>query len=112
MGDLDGVLVPEGQFPHFDGKLVQNLKRIVQATGAKIVLSSDWRRQDHSTELARLNLMQHDLDFISETPCLSSSKNLKQRPTEILQWMDEFTKVSFFCGGQREISAWIAIDDR
>lgn len=103
--DLDGVLVPEGQYPYFNCDLVRNLKYVVEATGAQIVLSSDWRRQPSTAALARENLLAYGLDFISCTPSLSP--HVAQRPTEILLWKSDFCRF-----GQRQITAWIAIDDR
>jgi len=104
--DLDGVLVPAGQTPGiFDGYLARNLKKIVEATGAEIVLSSDWRRHRTSVAKARRNLQAYGLDFIDCTPSLSP--RVAQRPTEILLWKQDFCS-----SGQRQIDAWIAIDDR
>jgi hypothetical protein len=87
----------------FDSDLVMNLKSVVDATGAKIVLSSDWRRDRLSVEMARRNLQAHGLDIISRTPSLSPW--VPVRPAEIVQWIDEYCRSG-------KISAWIAIDDR
>jgi len=110
--DLDGVLVPDGQFPYFKSDLVENLKSVVDATSAKIVLSSDWRRQRHLAEQARRTLRAYGLDFIDCTPSLSH--DVAQRPTEILQWKNEYSKSTSLSLSvrQKRISAWIAIDDR
>jgi hypothetical protein len=100
--DIDGVLCLRGEV--FEGDLVMNLRSVVEATGAQIVLSSDWRRDRASVELCRQKLQAYGLDFIDCTPSLSPK--ILQRPKEILQWKNQY------CDSGRDISAWIAIDDR
>jgi hypothetical protein len=102
--DLDGVLVT--RFPGvFEPQLVRNLKRVVDATGAEIVLSSDWRRTPCALEDARRNLRSFGMDCIGYTPCLSPS--VPQRPKEILMWKDDHHE-----NGGSFVTAWVAIDDR
>lgn len=102
--DLDGVLVV--RFPGvFEPQLVRNLKMVVDATGAEIVLSSDWRRTPAALEDARRNLRSYGIDCIGYTPCLSPS--VPQRPREILMWKDDHHEK-----GGSFVTAWIAIDDR
>lgn len=102
--DLDGVLVTKSPGV-FEGDLVMNLKSVVEATGARIVLSSDWRRDRNGEDHARRSLQAYGLEFISCTPCFSPY--VHQRPTEILQWKKEYCRTN-----RLELGAWIAIDDR
>lgn len=106
--DLDGVLVTRRPGV-FEQHLLLNLKRVVEATGAKIVLSSDWRRHAPAREEARRALRSLGLDFIGTTPCLSPY--LPQRPTEILQWKKEYCE-KIRRENLEPLTSWIAIDDR
>lgn len=103
--DLDGVLVTRRPGT-FEDPLLQNLKRLVDETGAKIVLSSDWRRHPCARAGARQFLQKADLDFIGHTPCMSPA--LPQRPTEIMTWKQGYLKKE----GVEPITHWVAIDDR
>lgn len=103
--DLDGVLVTRRPGV-FEDNLLQNLKRLVDETGAKIVLSSDWRRHPCARAGARAFLQKADLDFIGHTPCMSPA--LAQRPTEIMTWKQGYSKRE----GAESITHWVAIDDR
>lgn len=103
--DLDGVLVTRRPGT-FEDPLLQNLKRLVDDTGAKIVLSSDWRRHPCARAGARQFLQKADLDFIGHTPCMSPA--LAQRPTEIMTWKQGYLKKE----GMEPITHWVAIDDR
>jgi len=83
-----------------------NLKRIVDTTGADIVLSSDWRRHPSARLEAKRVLNAVGLNFIACTPCLSAF--LAQRPTEIMQWKRDHNKRP----DAERITHWVVIDDR
>lgn len=106
--DLDGVLVTHRPGCIEPGLLV-NLKRLIESTGAEIVLSSDWRRHAQAREEARRVLRTAGMDFIACTPCMSAY--IPQRPTEILQWKRDYMERLRREGGET-ISNWVAIDDR
>mmetsp|Transcript_107981 Transcript_107981/g.170607 ORF Transcript_107981/g.170607 Transcript_107981/m.170607 type:complete len:239 (-) Transcript_107981:55-771(-) len=103
--DIDGVLVTR-RIGCFEENLLRNLKRVVDETGATIVLSSDWRRHPQARLEAKRVLGTVGLTFVACTPSLSAY--IAQRPTEIMQWKRDYTKR---CDAER-ISNWIAIDDR
>lgn len=103
--DIDGVLVTR-RLGVFEEPLLQNLKRVVDETGATIVLSSDWRRHPQARLEAKRVLATVGLSFIACTPCLSAY--IAQRPTEIMQWKKGYTKH----GDSERITHWVAIDDR
>mmetsp|Transcript_53606 Transcript_53606/g.149125 ORF Transcript_53606/g.149125 Transcript_53606/m.149125 type:complete len:258 (-) Transcript_53606:96-869(-) len=103
--DIDGVLVTR-RIGVFEEPLLMNLKKVVEQTGAKIVLSSDWRRHPTARLEARRVLGTVGLNFIGCTPCLSAY--IAQRPTEIMQWKREHTRRA---DGEK-VTQWIAIDDR
>lgn len=103
--DIDGVLVTRRPGV-MEERLLHNLQGLVQRTGAEIVLSSDWRRHPMAREEARRVLATVGLKIIGYTPCMSAF--LAQRPTEILQWKKEFSKLP----NREPLTNWIAIDDR
>mmetsp|Transcript_91914 Transcript_91914/g.259634 ORF Transcript_91914/g.259634 Transcript_91914/m.259634 type:complete len:140 (+) Transcript_91914:167-586(+) len=103
--DIDGVLVTTDHGV-FNSVPLCNLRRVVQTTGACIVLSTDWRRGFWPRLLARAMLQLHGMDYIGCTPCLSHHP--RQRPSEIMQW-----KAKYEADAQGDaISRWVAIDDR
>ncbi len=99
--DVDGVLNyadcwfrPEnknkGKFI-WDDDCIKRVNRIVKETGAKIVLSSDWRLYDEYYD-AVLNKMNIEGEIIDVTPSLM---NLA-RGIEIQAWLDEHPEVTNF----------------
>merc|ERR1719316_623635 len=81
--DVDGVInIPRGM----DKKLITNLKGIVDDTGAKIVLSSDWRNSKDTRDEIRRILRLFDMDYVSCTPP-SKSMFQARRPEEINAWL-------------------------
>jgi len=105
--DIDGVLnvIPQGHdeygaifHPHF----VDNLKRIVDETGAKIVISSSWR---HSGFLAMKEMWAfRNLpgEFLDITPShIDMDRNLPfmerlERGSEIQEWLDNHPEVTSY----------------
>lgn len=109
--DIDGVLNNEKTtrttrlYCRFVGvRHIKNLKRIVDSTGAKVVLSSDWRydRDDpycNSDYLElRDELRKHGISFYGFTPVLLSA----HRGAEIDQWLKE----------HEEVENFVILDDR
>lgn len=86
--DIDGVLNDAPTIMEKDDDLpaephLSCLKQIVDATGAEIVLSSTWRRNDVRNKLKTVGLK-----FIDRT------KELKDRDTEIREWLDRHPEVT------------------
>lgn len=111
--DVDGVInVPHGM----DKNLLTNLKDIVESTGCKIVVSSDWRSAaDTRAELKRI-LRMFGLDFIACTPPSKSKE--RRRPEEILKFIAcHNMAMKQGQGGAKladlgPVEQWVAIDDR
>lgn len=103
--DIDGVLVTR-RLGVFEEPLLLNLKRIIEETGATIILSSDWRRHPAARFEASRVLATVGLKFISCTPAMSAY--IAQRPTEIMQAKKDHNKR----GDVERIGNWVAIDDR
>ncbi len=105
--DVDGVLYSNeyivekthaiGRKLHLDERLddncIQILKRIVDITGAKIVVTSSWKISD--LDILSSRLKQHGLDIYDIT------KNYgDERGREIREWLSK-----------REVSKFVIIDD-
>lgn len=79
--DVDGVLnsdafadymLSEKNFDIFredtlDPRAIVQLKKIIEATGAKIVLSSSWRYEEETRNAVRRQLQEKGLDFVDTT---------------------------------------------
>jgi hypothetical protein len=106
--DFDGVLNSEifaaenkidkdsgqeiGTYPHnqFDNRCIKLLNNITSATGAKIVISSSWRKNRTLEELQLLcKQIGIKAEVIGKTPYLSYSNHKKTVPRgcEILAWL-------------------------
>lgn len=98
--DIDGVLnvIPQGHDEHgaiFHPHLVENLKSIVEATGAKVVISSYWR---HSG-LAKMEAMWRDRELPGEMIGITGNRLdldcfTLQRGTEIQEWLDKHPEIT------------------
>ena len=104
--DVDGVLndgftksrTPSGCVGVMDSK-VKLIKKIVDATGAKIVLSSDWRLMDEDGldyQYLLKKLSKYGLKIFDKTPDM----DWRERWREVSAWLDS-----------HNVGAWVAIDD-
>jgi len=110
--DMDGVLVT--QRPSVaEPNLVENLKYIINTTGARIVLSSDWRRTKEARAEVRRILQARGMDFISCTPQHGSPYSLN-RATEVLAWVEDHNAKCRKEGKSESelVETFVAIDDR
>ena len=87
-------------------ELLTELKRIVLACDAKIVLSTDWRRipslrKKTMVRLASLPPFGAGIECVGATP--EFRQHAKVRPREIAAWLSEHG---------RNVTRWVAIDDR
>ena len=100
--DIDGVICC-----NMAGRLEENklavLKTICQATDAKVVLSTDWRRQAQLKRQVVAALKRLDIECIGATPMRAMFQPI--RPQEITEWMRTN-------GAKYGVDKWVAIDDR
>eukprot|EP01012_Entosiphon_sulcatum_P009651 TRINITY_DN15502_c0_g1_i1.p1 TRINITY_DN15502_c0_g1~~TRINITY_DN15502_c0_g1_i1.p1 ORF type:complete len:222 (+),score=29.94 TRINITY_DN15502_c0_g1_i1:31-666(+) len=84
--DVDGVLHPLMGQATFLESCMNRLKRIVQATGAEIVLSSSWRQSPVTT-----NMVNKELQKFGISPCISKTPilGLGNRAHEVVAWLDQ-----------------------
>lgn len=103
--DVDGILNCQFTKERFEGYIfvmdrkIELLKKLVDDTGAEIVLSSTWRQgwfheqlniEDINTRLFRAlrnKLQEHGLEMIDYTPI----KRYKERGLEIDAWLHRWT---------------------
>lgn len=101
--DIDGVLHSLYGQDMFRESCSRVLEKIVNTSGAAIVLSSTWRLQQRSTDQVNLFLKRRGLPTIyDKTPDLTTiSGRQTRREVEICHWLDRHP----------EVLSWIAIDD-
>ena len=100
--DIDGVICCNMAGRLEEGKLAV-LNSVAKATGAKVVLSTDWRRQAQLKRQVVAALKRLDIEVIGATPMKAMFQPI--RPVEILEWMSAN-------GSKSEVTSWVAIDDR
>ena len=87
--DIDGVLnnfslIQRHGFDYIDSSMVIRLGRIIDRTGAEIVLSSYWRLDPKDRSVVDHSLGEHGMSVMDVTPRLSGP-----RANEIRQWLGE-----------------------
>ncbi len=90
--DIDGVLnvIPEGRDEYgslFHDHLVENLKSIIEATNAKIVISSSWRKDGLTIMQEMWKKRELPGEVIDVTPSL-----YLQKGGSIIFWNDKLSK--------------------
>lgn len=111
--DIDGVLnstqywesiqdekrtMPEMEF-ELDPKCIMNLKKIVDATNAKIVVTSTWKRIPEKMNKFERYIPQYGLHVYDKTPCYPDAIH---RGDEIRQYLEKH---------RSEVDKFILIDD-
>ena len=111
MLDIDGVLNPscsmaDRRFTRqiCDDGCVERLKRIVEATDAKIVLTSTWRfgalMPECPSLVAEFDRLRAEMKLYG-LKIFSVTKKLGRRDDEIMNWLEHHPNVE----------SWVAIDD-
>ena len=115
--DVDGVLnsvitkdvIPDTCYRGIENAKVKLLKKIIDATGASIILTSTWRLnvthwgQDISEhkDYLKKKLSKQGLRYVSQTPNLECRGN--NRGKEIHQWIETNNDI--------DIEGWVILDD-
>ena len=100
--DIDGVICCNMAGRLEESKLAV-LNQVAKATQAKVVLSTDWRRQAQLKRQVIAALKRLDIEVIGATPMRAMFQPI--RPQEITEWMS--------ANGQKfGVDRWVAIDDR
>lgn len=98
--DLDGVICCNYR-AELEASKLQQAQRVCSQTGAKVVLSSDWRRRPQLRNRACEALRNRGIDVIGFTPEYSMTARI--RPREIADWLAEHGHA---------VTGFVAIDDR
>lgn len=69
---------------HLDRNAIKKLKRIVDKTGAEIVVSSTWRKFNEDMQMLVTRLSAYGLSVMGKTPVLYN----KERGDEISAWFE------------------------
>jgi hypothetical protein len=102
------------RFDGFDKKAVKVLNRILESTGAEIVVSSDWKLHASLEELQEYYLAQG----IAKSP-IAMTPNMKDFDPEscgLFQWKGWLSKIRVseirkYLEEHQEVTSWVAIDD-
>ena len=100
--DIDGVICCNMAGRLEESKLAV-LNAVVKATDAKVVLSTDWRRQAQLKRQVIAALKRLDIEVIGATRCGPMFQPI--RPQEIFEWYKANAE-------KMGIQTWVAIDDR
>ena len=85
------------------------LRNIVAQTGAKIVLSTDWRRVPKLKQQLIQTLAENGMEVIGATPMRAPWQPV--RPQEITAWLSAFNETAANTGHEL-ITSFVAVDDR
>ena len=77
-----------------DERAIIQLKKIIMATDAEIVLSSSWRWYKDTRDKVHRQLQAKDIDFVDTTPL--EIDTAMSRGMEIKAWLDEHPEVERF----------------
>ena len=100
--DIDGVICCN-MAGRLEEQKLANLNDIVKATQAKVVLSTDWRRQANLKRQGIATLKRLGIEVIGATPMKPMFSPV--RPVEINEWMHANA-------AKEGVTSWVAIDDR
>lgn len=106
--DIDGVICCNNR-GHLEPEKLERLRSVVQQTGAKIVLSTDWRRVPKLKTILIQTLQSYGMDVIGSTKMYPPWQPV--RPVEIVEWLTEYNKTAA-AEGLDPITAYAAVDDR
>jgi hypothetical protein len=129
--DVDGVLLPTGSVEvividgvtmpkrdsvkesDFSAQALGSLRRIVQETGAIIVLSSEWRRTEGLQVSISSVMRYYDCPSFKEiTPIFTPKPELVKAYGPIVAWAERRTReIGKWLKEHPEVTAWVALDD-
>jgi len=108
--DLDGVICLDRP-DILEPPQILNLKRILDETGAKVVLSSAWRNRDTWLNSATEQLGYFGIQIYSVTPrLLNTLSGPKYRWQEIQKWLNEHQEIGHFAIIDDDIDAELPDD--
>lgn len=128
--DIDGVLVRSGSMEtifvdgvmlpvrsrlsetDFNSAALENLRAIVQQTGACIVLSSEWRRREEMKNSLALVLRGCDIPAIVDYTLIFQPRADLSKCDTALQWCERRAReIGHWLKQHPEVTAYVALDD-
>lgn len=111
--DVDGVLnnwllIKEQGMYALGEKQLDELKRIIDSTGAEIVLSSTWREYPESVKVLEANLALRNLSIKDYTPSLNIEMGAWVLPSSIVP---RHREISFWLENNPEVEDFAILDD-
>lgn len=100
--DVDGVLNSASDIDDIADRPLLLLKKLMDQTGAKIVVSSSWRISKHLFAKLKNTLRQYNIEIKDVTPCIR--KLDFQRGDEIKMWLKAHNT-------HNEIESFVILDD-
>ena len=112
--DIDGVLNKTKANTHitFEPLLLKNLKRIVDETGADIVLSTFWRKFDRYIAYV---LNRHGIDgrrVVGRTPGFGHDKSFESSAFDSIHYENRAAEIQAYLDEHPNISNFVILDDR
>lgn len=111
----NGEVPLEFRFDNFNKKALEVLNEILDATGAEIVVSSDWKRWANVEEMGEYYESQGIIKKpIAFTPNLSECNNYDDTFPWMRQWDLEQTRsleIKQYLLDHPEVTHWVAVDD-
>lgn len=106
--DIDGVMnnhqdLWNNGVDYICNQKVEYLKAIIDATGALIVLSSDWRKRSRDRALVAAALAKHGLQIYSCTP-----KDLRTQPHQLVCRREE---IKWWRDNNEHVGKYAILDD-
>ena len=95
---------------------LRELKRVLETTGAKIVLSSDWRDEDNTRMRDFFRIHELDQYFIGRTIVTNYSVDMAQY-REILnlgddmRWETRSVEILYYLHEHPEVTKYVSVDD-
>eukprot|EP00929_Paragymnodinium_shiwhaense_P009105 TRINITY_DN113152_c0_g1_i1.p1 TRINITY_DN113152_c0_g1~~TRINITY_DN113152_c0_g1_i1.p1 ORF type:complete len:276 (+),score=59.00 TRINITY_DN113152_c0_g1_i1:124-951(+) len=128
--DIDGVLLPVGSLEtividgvpvptrdtvrenDFSISSLGNLRHIVHQTGATIVLSSEWRRQEKLKSSVNAVLKSQDMPTLRDSTEIFSPKPELYKQSPLLAWCERRAReIGKWLKDHPDVTAWVALDD-
>ena len=92
-----------------EDRKLQLLRSVVQSTGSKVVLSTDWRRVPKLKQQLISTLQDYGMDVIGSTAMRPPWQAV--RPVEITDWLKAYNEAAV-AGAGEPITSYVAVDDR
>ena len=106
----DGVICCN-RFGRLEEDKLENLRSVVERTGASVVLSTDWRRTPRLKARLCAILAEYGIRVIGAT--MQGPPQRPVRPREIVSWLEGYeTERAKQHQSHAPVSAWVAGDDR